>query len=63
MRSLLKGTNQTNQQSKGRTDVIWMLAGGIAAGMVFNLSFGSVVWNTEGVLGGLVSAILIYIIS
>jgi len=43
--------------------LFWTLLAGIIAGAGFNLSFGSVVWNTEGILGGLVSALLIYIIS
>lgn len=43
--------------------LLWTLLAGIIAGAGFNLAFGSVAWNTEGILGGLVSAMLIYIIS
>jgi len=63
MHSILKGINQTNHQPRSRTGVICMLAGGIIAGAGFNLAFGSVVWNTECILGGLVSAMLVYIVS
>ena len=43
--------------------LLWTLLAGIIAGAGFNLAFGSVACNTEGILGGLVSSILIYIIS
>jgi hypothetical protein len=40
-----------------------MLGAGAIAGMGLNIAFGTKVWNPEGVIGGLVSALLIYIIS
>ena len=63
MHSMSKGAKHTNQQPKSRAGVIWMTAGGIVAGMIFNLAFGSVVWNTEGILGGMITGVLIYFIS
>lgn len=42
---------------------MWTLGAGALAGAGFNLAFGSAVWNVEGLLGGLVSALLINFIS
>ena len=36
---------------------------GAVAGAGFNLALGSVPWNTEGILGGLVCGVLIYAFS
>ena len=40
-----------------------MLISGAMAGVGFNLALGSVPWNTEGILGGLVCGVLIYTFS
>ena len=37
-----------------------MLIAGALAGVGFNLALGSMPWNIEGILGGLVSGMLIY---
>jgi len=42
---------------------MWMLAAGAVAGICLNLAFGSVPWSVEGITGGMVSALLIYVIS
>lgn len=39
-----------------------VIAGGIA-GVGFNVALGSFAWNPEGILGGLLSGLLIYIVS
>ena len=56
-------TAQKNHQPKTRTGLIWMVAFGMVAGVCFNLAFGSVLWNAEGILGGLITGVLIYAIS
>jgi len=55
----------TSKEGKKKTvcKVLLFLFSGIICGTCFNVCFGSVLWNTEGILGGLVSSILIYIIS
>jgi hypothetical protein len=40
-----------------------MLFSGALAGVGFNLALGSMPWNIEGILGGLVSGTLIYAFS
>jgi hypothetical protein len=39
-----------------------VIAGGIA-GVGFNVALGSFAWNLEGILGGLLSGLLIYVVS
>ena len=56
-------SRDTKQQPKSRVGVIRMTAGGMVAGMIFNLAFGSVVWNTEGILGGMLTGLLMYFVS
>ncbi|HUU40308.1 MAG TPA: hypothetical protein VMW42_05150 [Desulfatiglandales bacterium] len=43
--------------------LLWMLLAGIIAGAGFNLALGSVVWNTEGILGGMLAGLLMHIVS
>ncbi len=42
--------------------IVMTIAGGIA-GAGFNLAFGSAPWNFEGILGGLLSGLLVYLVS
>lgn len=46
-------------KAKFRLLFIWYFGAGVLAGAGFNLAFGSALWNVEGIIGGLVSAILI----
>ena len=48
---------------KKNLGLIWLLPAGAVAGAAFNLAFGTVPWNPEGILGGLLSALLIHILS
>lgn len=43
--------------------LLWVLGAGLVAGACFNLVFYTAAWSPEGILGGLVSAALIYILS
>jgi hypothetical protein len=43
--------------------LVWMLAAGVLVGMGLNLAFGSAFSNLQGILGGLVSGLLIYLVS
>jgi hypothetical protein len=40
-----------------------MVIAGAIAGVGFNVALGSFAWNMEGILGGLLSGLLIYIVS
>ncbi|AFM23509.1 hypothetical protein [Desulfomonile tiedjei] len=42
--------------------LVMMIAGGIA-GACFNVALGSFVWNLEGILGGLISGLLVHFVS
>ena len=44
-------------------DLAWLLPAGALAGAGFNLAFGGAPWNLEGILGGLVAALLMHILS
>jgi hypothetical protein len=42
--------------------LVMMIAGGIA-GACLNVALGSFAWNLEGILGGLLSGLLVYLMS
>ncbi|MDD5204926.1 MAG: hypothetical protein PHS17_05870 [Desulfobacterales bacterium] len=63
-----KGPDLANMKEKGknqgrghRKTLPIALALGLLAGFCFNLAFGSTAWCSEGLLGGLISAVLVYI--
>lgn len=41
--------------------LVFALVLGVLAGACFNLAFGSTLWSSEGILGGLISSILVYL--
>jgi len=48
---------------KTGTGIVAMLIAGGIAGMSFNVALGSFASNPEGILGGLLSGLLIYTVS
>lgn len=59
----LRTTKMREKNKKKDAGFLVMIFCGGIAGACLNVALGSFVWNPEGILGGLLSGLLVYLIS